>query len=454
MSNFSRRKFLTTAAVSAAGAVVLKGCVGNPPSSDTAANTSAPAASPAAGGSAGATGPAPETTKVKLGYIPIFEAAPLIIAQEKGFFAKHGMTDVEISKQANWGAARDNVEIGAAAGGIDGGQWQMPMPYLISEGLITKNNNKIPMYVLAQLSTQGNGIAIANKHEGKGIELDLKGAKDYIVGLKASGTPFRAAYTFPKVNQDFWIRYWLGAAGINPDTDVSLMTVPAAQTVANMKTGSMDGFSTGDPWPARIATDGIGFLAALTADIWPYHPEEYLAIRKDWVDANPNATKAVLKAVMEAQQWLDQDANRTEAAAILAKPAYFNLKEELIALPLKGNYKLGDKKADVTEKNKGVLYWKDPKGSVSYPYKSHDLWFLTESVRWGFLPKDYMAKANGLIDSVNGEKFWREAAQELGVPAADIPTSTSRGVEKFFDGKTFDPANPQAYLDSLAIKKI
>jgi len=395
MSNFSRRKFLTTAAVSAAGAVVLKGCLGNPPDSTGGTTTTAPA-SPAASPVAVAPGEAPETTKIKLGYIPIVEAAPLIIAKEKGFFAKYGMADVEVSKQANWGSARDNVEIGADAGGIDGGQWQMPMPYLISEGLITKNNVKVPMYVLAQLNTQGNGIAIAGKHD-----------------------------TFPKANQDFWIRYWLAAGGINPDTDINLIAVPAAQTVANMKTGTMDAFSTGDPWPARIVADQIGFMSALTAEIWPYHPEEYLAIRADWVDKNPKATKALLKGIMEAQQWLDQEANRAEAAAILAKPAYFNLKEEIIAGPLKGMQKMGDGKPEITDKNKGVFYWKDPAGSVSYPYKSHDLWFLTESVR----------------------------ATELGVPAADIPTSTSRGVEKFFDGKTFDPANPQAYLDSLAIKK-
>lgn len=395
----------------------------------------------------------PETTKIKLGYIPIVEAAPLIIAKEKGFFAKYGMPDVEVSKQANWGSARDNVEIGADAGGIDGGQWQMPMPYLISEGLITKNNVKVPMYVLAQLNTQGNGIAIAGKHEGKNIGLDLKPAKDYILGMKTTGTPFKAAYTFPKANQDFWIRYWLAAGGINPDTDINLIAVPAAQTVANMKTGTMDAFSTGDPWPARIVADQIGFMSALTAEIWPYHPEEYLAIRADWVDKNPKATKALLKGVMEAQQWLDQEANRAEAAAILAKPAYFNLKEEIIAGPLKGMQKMGDGKPEITDKNKGVFYWKDPAGSVSYPYKSHDLWFLTESVRWGFLPKETLTTASALIDKVNREDLWKAAATELGVPAADIPTSTSRGVEKFFDGKTFDPANPQAYLDSLAIKK-
>jgi bicarbonate transport system substrate-binding protein len=115
-------------------------------------------------------------------------------------------------------------------------------------------------------------------------------------------------------------------------------------------------------------------------------------------------------------------------------------------------YKMGDKKPDVHEFNLGPLYWKDGLGSVSYPYKSHDLWFLTESVRWGFMPEDTLAKANQLIDSVNRHDLWLEAAKEAGF--ADLPTNTSRGVEKFFDGVEFDPTNPEAYLQSLKIKKV
>jgi bicarbonate transport system substrate-binding protein len=448
MSNFarfSRRKFITTAIASGAGAILLKGCVGNPPEFQ-------PNKVAKAGDIKLTSDTKPETTTIKLGYIPIVESAPLIIAKEKGFFDKYGMTELELSKQASWGSARDNVEIGSGAGGIDGGQWQMPMPYLITEGLITKNSNKIPMYVLAQLNTQGNGIAIAKKHLGQGIGLDLKGAKDYILSFKQTGSPFKAAYTFAKANQDFWIRYWFAAGGIDPDKDVELIAVPAAQTAANMRTGTMDGFTTGDPWPYRIINDEVGFIAALTADIWPFHPEEYLAIRADWVDKNPKATKAILKGLMEAQQWCDKPENREEMSMILAKGNYFDMPVEFLAGTFKGNYKMGDGKSDIKDIKKSVLYWKDPRGNVSYPYKSHDLWFLTESVRWGFLPPETLANAKTIIDRVNREDLWREAAKEAGIVEADIPKSTSRGVEKFFDGKEFDPENPQAYLDSLAIK--
>jgi bicarbonate transport system substrate-binding protein len=193
-------------------------------------------------------------------------------------------------------------------------------------------------------------------------------------------------------------------------------------------------------------------MAALTAEMWKDHPEEYFGLRKDWADKNPKATKALLKGIMEAQQWCDDFNNRQELAAILAQRQYFSVPEDVLLDPLMGKYNMGDRTVD--DRSLAVLYWKDSKGSVSYPYKSHDLWFLTESVRWGFLPKDTLTNAKALIDSVNREDIWKEAAQEAGIAAADIPTSTSRGVEEFFDGIKFDPENPQAYLDSLKIKKV
>ncbi|TAG71762.1 MAG: bicarbonate-binding protein [Oscillatoriales cyanobacterium] len=444
--NFSRRKFIVTAGASAVSSILLKGCLGNPPEPGGTADGGAGGA----GGAPAATSAVAvanekrvegiESTKITLGYIPIVESAPLIIAQEKGFFAKYGMVDVKVAKQANWGSARDNVEIGSAGGGIDGGQWQMPMPYLISKGLITKNKAGIPMYVLLQLNTQGNGIAIAAK-------------QDYILGLKKAGTPFKAAYTFPKANQDLWIRYWLAANGINPDVDVELLTVPAAQTVANMKTGSMDGFSTGDPWPLRIVKEKIGFLSALTAEIWKGHPEEYLAIRGDWVDKHPKATEALLAGIIEAQQWCDKPENRAELVSIVSGKNFFDVAPGVLLPPYEGKYIMGDGKPEINDFKMSTLYWNDGVGNVSYPYKSHDLWFLTESVRWGFLPTKTLADSKTIIDKVNRGDLWKAAAKLAGVAEADIPAKSTRGVEKFFDGKEFNPDKPEDYIKSLAIKK-
>ena len=447
MVRTSRRRFLYTAGATALSAVFLKGCLGNPPS---------PAdLSPRAEALQLTSRTIPEITTIQIGYVPIVESAPLIIAYEKGFFDRHGMTNVVLSKQASWGSARDNVEIGSAGGGIDGGQWQMPMPYLLSEGIITKGNRKIPLVNLLQLNTQGNGIAIANLHQGQGIQTQLsESSRAYIQSLKTNGNPFKAAYTFPRVNQDFWLRYWLAANEINPNTDVNLIAVPAAQTVANMRTGTMDGFSTGDPWPFRIVKDKIGFMATLTADIWPAHPEEYFALRRDWIEKYPKATKAIVKAIMEAQIWCDRPENKEELSQILALRKYFNVPPEFLQIPFSGQYQMGDNQPDVNDLNKAISYWKDGRGSVSYPYQSHDLWFLTESVRWGFLPEAILTESDRMIKEVNGAVIWREAAQELGLPSGDIPIDPSRGNETFFDGVVFDPSNPRKYLDTLTIKSI
>ncbi len=168
MTRLSRRHFLATAGL-VATVPLLKGCLGNPPEEPSkSVKTSAPLKS------AVKPGEEPEVTTAKIGYLPIVEAAPLIVALAKGFFAKHGMTDLKIEKQANWGSARDNIKIGSKGGGLDGSQWQMPMPYLISEGIIT-DKAKVPMYILCQLNTQGNAIAVASKHKGKGLGVNLTG---------------------------------------------------------------------------------------------------------------------------------------------------------------------------------------------------------------------------------------------------------------------------------------
>ncbi|MFM7447485.1 MAG: CmpA/NrtA family ABC transporter substrate-binding protein [Leptolyngbyaceae cyanobacterium] len=448
-SQFTRRKFLTTAGASAAAAVFLKGCLGNPPSSTPTAQTS-PTAAPAVNMGSGE---APEVTTAKLGYLPIVESAPIIIAKEKGFFAKYGMPNVEVSKQANWASARDNVVNGSGAGGIDGGQWQMPMPYLIGDGLIT-NGRKVPMYNLLKLNTQGNGIAVSGNLKGKGISLNIKDPAVIKGFEKTAGRKFKAAFTFPNANQDFWIRYWLAGNGINPDKDIDLLAIPPAETVQGLRTGTIDAFSTGDPWPYRIVADDIGFIGALTEQIWQYHPEEFFALRADWVDKNPKATKAILKALMEAQQWCDKPENRPELVTILSGRNYFNVPAKVLTPPMEGKYTMGDGQPQINNFQSGVLYWKDGRGSVSFPYKSHDLWFLTETMRWNFHDgaiKDF-AMAKAMIDKVNREDLWREAAKEAGVATADIPTSSSRGEEKFFDGVVFNPENPEAYLKSLKIK--
>jgi nitrate/nitrite transport system substrate-binding protein len=244
------------------------------------------------------------------------------------------------------------------------------------------------------------------------------------------------------------MRYWLAAGGIDPTKDISTIVVPPAQMVANMKVGSMDTFCVCEPWNHQLIHQKIGYTANTTGEIWQNHPEKAFAMRADYVNANPNATKALLKAVMEAQMYCEDPKNRAEVAEICSRRRWINAPVADIVDRMKGDFDYGTGRV-VSNSPHQMRYWKD---FASYPFQSHDLWFLTENIRWGYLPPHLDTK--NLIAKVNREDIWRTAARELGVSAKDIPSSTSRGIEKFFDGKVFDPANPKAYLDSLAIKTI
>ncbi len=444
-----RRRFLALLGGALSTTIVLTGCLGNPPSKTGTSGAPASTAVAPAASNAGL-----EVSSINLGYIPILEAAPLVIGVEKGFFAKHGL-HVNLSKQANWGAARDNVVLGSAGGGIDGGQWQLPMPQMISEGAIT-NGKKVPMLILAMLMSQGNGIAASNAVKDGNLSINLKTTSPgyFETFAQKEGRKFKAAYTFAKANQEIWIRYWLAGNGVNPDKAVELLKVPAPETLQGMKNGSMEAFSTGDPWPSRIAKDNIGYLAATTAQIWKAHPEEYLAVRADWVDKNPKAAVALLKGLIEAQMWLDKRENKDEAAQILSSRKWFNAPLPVLQESLKGQVRIGAAGTPANDPKMGPLYWASDRGTISYPYKSLTLWFLLESLRWKFYPGtvDTIEQAKAINDKVTREDLWRQAAREVGVPEKDIPSTSSRGKETFFDGVVYDPENPQAYLNALKIK--
>src|SRR4051812_1685367 len=396
-----------------------------------------------------AQGAGPEVTKATLGFIALSDAGPLFVAKDKGLFAKFGMPDVEVQKQASWGTTRDNLVLGSEGNGIDGAHILTPMPYLISSGKVTQNNQPTPMYILARLNLDAQCISVGNEYADLKVGLDVAPLKAAFEKKKAAGKSVKVAMTFPGGTHDLWIRYWLAAGGIDPDKDVETITVPPPQMVANMKVGTMDAFCVGEPWPGQLVHQGIGYTAVNTGEIWSKHPEKSLGMRAAWVDKNPKAAKAILMAVMEAQQWADKMENKEELATIMAKRQWINCPVEDIADRAKGKFDYGNAgKADENSPH-FMNYWRD---FASYPFQSHDLWFMTEDIRWGKYEASFDSKA--LIGKVNREDMWRDAAKTLGVAASEIPASTSRGKETFFDGKVFDPENPAAYLKSLSIKRV
>lgn len=388
----------------------------------------------------------PETTKAKLGFIALTDAAPLIIAKEKGYFTKYGMKDVEVLKQASWGATRDNIVSGSRGGGIDGAHILSPMPYLISEGIVT-NGKKVPMFILARLNTNGQAISISNDYKSLKLGVKSQGFKQALAKAKAGGKELKAAVTFPGGTHDLWMRYWLAAGGINPETDLSIIVIPPPQMVANMKSGTMEAFCVGEPWNARLVAQKEGYTALVTGELWKNHPEKAFAMRADWVNKNPKAAQALTMAVLEAQIWCDNPANHEEMCKIIGADKWLKVPAAEILGRIKGIIDYGNGRK-ATNPDISMKFWRN---SASYPFKSHDIWFVTENIRWGYMPASTNIK--GLVDKVNREDIWRAAAKAIGQSAA-IPKSTSRGVETFFDGVKFDPANPSAYLKSLKIKKV
>jgi nitrate/nitrite transport system substrate-binding protein len=396
-----------------------------------------------------AQGAGPEVTKAMLGFIALSDAGPLFVAKDKGFFAKHGMPDVEVAKQASWGTTRDNLVLGSEGNGIDGAHILTPMPYLISAGKVTQNNQPTPMYLLARLNLDAQCISIAKEYADLKIGTDSSPLKTVFAQKKAAGKAAKIAMTFPGGTHDLWIRYWLAAGGIDPDKDVETIVVPPPQMVANMKVGTMDAFCVGEPWNLQLINQGIGYTAVNTGEIWNKHPEKSLGMRAAWVDKYPKAAKAVLMAVMEAQQWADKAENKKELATIMGKRQWMNCPVEDVYDRSAGKFDYGIPGKVVENSPHIMKYWRD---FASYPFQSHDLWFMTEDIRWGKYEAGFDSKA--LIGKVNREDMWRDAAKTLGVAAAEIPASTSRGKETFFDGKVFDPENPAAYLKSLSIKRV
>src|SRR2546429_3877130 len=275
-------------------------------------------------GGAFAAGAGPEVTKATLGFIALSDAGPLFVAKDKGLFAKYGMPDVEVAKQASWGTTRDNLVLGSEGNGIDGAHILTPMPYLISSGKVTQNNVPTPMYILARLNLDSQCISVSNEYADLKLGVDTAPFKVALEKKKAAGKSVKAAMTFPGGTHDLWIRYWLAAGGIDPDQDIETIVVPPPQMVANMKVGNMDAFCVGEPWNEQLVNQGVGFTACTTGEIWFKHPEKALGLRAAWVDKNPSAAKALLMAVMEAQQWCEKMEHREEVAAICAKRQWIN----------------------------------------------------------------------------------------------------------------------------------
>ncbi len=430
-TDFRRRDFLLGAA-GFGGLSLLNGCSGSSSAdSGKTPTTSVPKGAPP--GTVAAEGP--EVTDLKFGIIALTDCSPLVIAHEKGLFKKYGINST-ISKGASWAAIRDSL----SNGDIQGTHMLFGMPFASTMGLL--GSPKKPLVIPWLLNRNGQAITLKAEWKGK-IQADPKAIKPFADEAKAAGTPLTFAMTFPPGTHAMWMRYYLGAGGIDPDKDVALVTIPPAQMVVNMKVGKMDGYCVGEPWNARAIADGIGFTSVTTQEIWKDHPEKVCAFTEEFAEKNPRTVKAVLKALQEASVWLDDLGNRPEQSQIVSAPTYINCPPETILGRLLGKYDYGDGR---TKQDENYMIFSQR--NCNYPQAKYGTWWLSQFRRWGFVEgaPDY----EGIVKKVLRADLYEEAMKELGYKHGGPNMDT----ETFFDGTVFDPTKPEEYAKSFMIKNL
>ena len=385
---------------------------------------------------------APESPNVNFGIIALTDCSPIIIAHEKGFFKKYGINST-VTKGASWAAIRDSL----SNGDIQATHMLLGMPIASTMGL--GGAPKKPMIAPWILNRNGQSISLAKSLKGK-VGADPKALKPLVDAAKTAGSPMTFAMTFPPGTHAMWLRYWLAAGGINPGdasgagADVSLITIPPPQMVANMQAGKMDGFCVGEPWNGKTIKDDIGFTAINTQGIWKDHPEKVCAFTEEFAEKNPKTVKAVLKALHEASVWLDVMDNRVEQATIVSAPTYINCPPEAILPRLQGKYDMGDGR-----KFRDPDYMIFSSRNCNYPQLKYGKWWLTQLRRWGFT--DGAPDYEGVAKQVMRGDIYEEAMKEIGYTHG----GASMEKETFFDGGVFDPKGDlEAYAKSFAVKTL
>jgi nitrate/nitrite transport system substrate-binding protein len=358
---------------------------------------------------------APEKKDLKVGFIPITCATPIIMAAPMGFYARSGL-NVEVVRTAGWAVVRDK----SLNGEYDAAHMLSPMPLAISMGA---GSNPIPWSVAAIENINGQAITLATKHKNNRDPRNWKGFK--------FGIPFDYSM------HNYLLRYYLAEAGLDPDRDVQLRAVPPAEMVANLRAENIDGFLGPDPFNQRAVFDGVGFIHVLTRELWDGHPCCAFAVPRKMVMEAPNTYQALLRSVIEAAAHANKAENRKEIAGVISAQNYLNQPPTVVEQALTGTYADG---------LGAVQRVPDRVSFEPFPYQSMALWIMTQMKRWG---------------QVKGDLQWRDVAQqvylatdagakmkELGLP---VPDSAYRSHTVM--GKTFDPADPDGYVNSFAIRR-
>ncbi len=262
---------------------------------------------------------------------------------------------------------------------------------------------------------------------------------------------------FPISTHAYELRYWMGAAGIDPDNDVNLLVVPPPQMVSQLRAGNIDGFCVGEPWNSVAVAEGLGRVLITNHELWNNNPEKVFGVNLEWAEQYPNTHRAVLRALLEAARWTDALENRPAVAELIAQSRYVNAPVEIVRQSMTGTFRYALDEPPVSMPDFNVFF----RFAATYPWRSHALWFLTQMVRWGQIEQPIDLKA--VAAQVYRPDLYRDAAEQLGlaVPTIDekieglhprgwtleqATAPLAMGPDSFFDARVFDPADPVGYI--------
>jgi nitrate/nitrite transport system substrate-binding protein len=390
---------------------------------------------------------APEKTKLKIGFIALTDCAPLVVAKEKGFFAAEGL-DVDVAKE---GGGWPGIQQKVISGEYDFSHALAGMPIAATLGI----NGDTNLQALMSLDLNGNAITFGNNIIGEMEKYGLKkeerpvsaeSLKKYIDEKhKVEGNsyqPLNFGMVHPVSTHNYELRYWMAASGIKPDEDTTIKPFPPPTMPQNLIAGNIDGYCVGEPWNTRIVEKDAGSALVTNYDIWNNNPEKVLQARADFIEKNPETTKAVMRAVLKAQIWLDESwENREEAIKFLAQDNYVKAPINVLRKSMSGTF-LYTKDVDSANPMFNVF----ANNYAAYPYYSHGMWFITQMYRWGQLDKAVDMKAT--IEKVYRPDLFEIAAKEVGYSLPESPWKKD-GVDeynKFLDGKVWDPNKAVEYI--------
>ncbi len=374
---------------------------------------------------------APEKTEVTIGFIPLTDCASVVMASVLGFDRKYGIT-ITPRRETSWANVRDKL----VDGGLDFAHVLYGLVYGAHLGI---GSNQKSMAVLMTLNQNGQGLTLSRKLSAKGA-VDLASLSSLV---HKEPREYTFAHTFPTGNHAMWLYYWLASGGVNPITDVDCTVLSPTQMVTNMRAGNIDGFSAGEPWNQIAVSEGVGITASASQAVWPDHPEKVLGATAEFIKRHPNTARAVVSAVLEAARWIDASKeNRLKTAEVLSAKPYINTRPDIISGRLLGDYQSGTGRN--WNDHHHISFFND--GSVSFPYLSDGMWFLTQYKRWGLVNEhpDYL----GTAQQINQIEIYRQAASDL---AIQTPAQASRSTT-LLDGKVWDGSDPRSYADSFSIR--